>query len=89
MLKDAKKIINSLIKYFNQNILIKEYINTYITRFILRFNHIINEKGLNWKITIYLAVKSFIFYKKEKNIFYKDFHFFTEYYLKKKNSKNL
>ena len=90
--KDTKiKITHSLIKYFNQNILIKEDLIPTSPGLFLRFNHIIGEKGLNMEDN-YLSNCSKIlnFYKKEKDILYKDFLFFlNEYYLFEKNSKKL
>ena len=90
--KDSKrKIIHSLIKYFNQNILIKEDLIPISPGFFLRFNHIINEKGLNMDDNYLLNCSKILnFYKKEKNILYRDFLFFlNEYYLFEKNSKKL
>lgn len=77
------KIIDSLIKYYDQKILIdKNHIKISPGNFI-KFNWLFNDKKINIRDNFLSNLNLILgLYKKEKDIFYKDFLlFFTEYYL--------
>lgn len=86
-----KKIIISLMDIFNQEFSIDQnFVETTPGNF-LRYNHIIKEKKLNIEIDFLKNLQKILdIYKKEKDIFLKDFLIFlTEYYLLKNRSNKI
>ena len=78
-------IINSLIKKFNQQKSINENLLNLSPGNFLRFNHVCNLKKINIEENFLINLSSILnFYKKDKDIFYKDLILYlVEYYLQK------
>ncbi len=83
--KQKDKILNQLVNLFNQKIILDK--NKVITSpgNFLKFNNMFFEDYLNIKNDLFINLKNVLnFYKKEKDLFYKDLSFFLiEYYLQK------
>ena len=85
-----EKIINYLIKYFDQPIVLDKNIVQTSPGNYLKFNFFFNEKKLNTNDEFLTNLKAILsFYKKEKNMIYKDLLlYFTEYHLQRNRNDN-
>ncbi len=86
-----KKIISFLLKKYEQKLLLDQNLLKLSPGNFLRFNHMIGEIEIDFDSSLLENLKIVLnIYKKEKNIFYRDFSFYLcEYFLRKSYSKNL
>lgn len=88
--KDREVITSSLVKYFNQNIVIDSNLVKVSPGNFLKFNYLFNEKKLNINENFFINLnKILLLYKKEKSILYKDLSIFLiEYFIQTRKMNN-
>lgn len=89
--KDREVITSSLIKYFNQNIMIDSNLVKISPGNFLKFNYLLKEKKLNINDNFFFNLnKILLLYKKEKSTLYKDLSIFLiEYFIQTRKMTNL
>ena len=89
--RDREEITSSLVKYFNQNIVIDSNLVKVSPGNFLKFNYLFNEKKLNISENFFINLnKILLLYKKEKSILYKDLSIFLiEYFIQTRKMTNL
>ena len=88
--RDREVITSSLVKYFNQNIVIDSNLVKVSPGNFLKFNYLFNEKKLNISENFFINLnKILLLYKKEKSILYKDLSIFLiEYFIQTRKMTN-